>query len=76
MPRSENLPAVTAKIAAALATRPEVFITHPVELRILKEMTKTELDEYAVENGWRTVSRIGGHQIEFYNDVTARQRNI
>jgi hypothetical protein len=75
MPRSDNLPAVTVKIAATLATRPEVFITHPVELRILKQMTKKELDEYAAENGWRTVWRIGGRQIEFYNDVTARMRN-
>ena len=74
MPRSENLPAVTAKIAAALATRPEVFITHPVELRILKQLTKSELDEYAAEHGWRTVTRVGGRQIEFYNDMTVRRR--
>jgi hypothetical protein len=76
MPRSENLPALTAKIAAALATRPEVFITHPVELKILNQMTKPELDEYAIEHGWRTVFRIGGRQIEFYTDVTARERKL
>ena len=75
MPRNQNLPALTAKIAAALATRPEVFITHPVELRILNQMTKEELGEYAAENGWRTVWRVGGRQIEFYNDATARERN-
>ena len=75
MPRSENLPALTAKIFSALATRPEVFITHPVELRILNQMTREELDEFAVENGWRTVWRVGGRQIEFYNDAMARERN-
>ena len=74
MPRSENLPAVTAKISAALATRAEVFVTHPVELRILNQMTKQELAAYAAENGWRTVRRVGGRQIEFYNDVTVQER--
>ena len=74
MAKNENLPAVTAKISAALATRPEVFITHPVELRILKSMTDAELEEYAAEHGWQIVRRIGGRQMEFYNDATARQR--
>jgi hypothetical protein len=73
MPRNENLPAITAKISQALAVRPEVFITHPVELRILKTMTPAELDQYAAEHGWRIVRRIGGRQIEFYNDVSVRQ---
>ena len=72
MARSNNLPAVTAKISAALAIRPQVFITHPVELKILNTMTGAELDEYAVEHGWRIVRRLGGRQIEFYNDVSAR----
>jgi len=72
MAKSEELPAVTAKISAALATRPQVFITHPVELRILKSMSDGELEEYAAEHGWRIVRRIGGRQIEFYNDVTVR----
>lgn len=75
MAQNENLPVLTEKIAAALATRPEVFITHPVELRILKSLTGVELEQYAIEHGWRIVRRIGGRQIEFYNDVTARERN-
>jgi len=72
MATSEQLPAVAAKIAAALATRPEVFITHPAELRVLKTMTDSELEQFAAEHGWRIVRRVGGHQIEFYNDVTVR----
>jgi hypothetical protein len=68
----ENLPAITAKISAALALKPEVFITHPVEVRILNMMTKTELDQFAVEHGWRKICRLGGRQIEFYNDASAR----
>jgi hypothetical protein len=74
MAKSENLPAVTDKISAALATRPEAFITHPVELRILKMMSDRELEDYAAEHGWSIVRRIGGRQIEFYNDVSVRQR--
>ena len=73
MAKSNNLPAVTAKIFAALANRPQVFITHPVELKILNTMTGPELEEYAAEHGWRIVRRIGGRQIEFYNDVGARK---
>ena len=72
MAKSDELPAITAKIAAALAVKPQVFITHPVELRILKSMTDAELEEYAAEHGWRIVRRLGGRQIEFYNDVTVR----
>jgi hypothetical protein len=70
--KSQSLPALTAKISAALAVRPEVFITHPVELRILNAMPREELDEFAAEHGWRIVRRIGGRQIEFYNDVSVR----
>jgi hypothetical protein len=74
IPGKEGLPALTAKISAALETRPEVFITHPVELKILKSMTKEELDDYTVEHGWRIVRRIGCRQIEFYKDVGALLR--
>ena len=64
--------AVAGEISAALAIKPQVFITLPVELRILKSMSGVELEEYAAEHGWRIVRRIGGRQIEFYNDVTVR----
>jgi hypothetical protein len=74
MPGDEDLPAITGKIAAALATRPEVFITHPAELRILRHMSEVELREFAAERGWRSVSRVGGRQIEFYNDATQNYR--
>jgi hypothetical protein len=72
MAKSDNLPAVTAKISAALAKGPQIFVTHPVELKILNLMTRDELEQYAIEHGWRIVRRIGGRQIEFYNDVTVR----
>jgi hypothetical protein len=72
MAKIEGLEAITAKISAVLATRPQIFITHPVELRILKSMTDRELEEYAAEHGWRIVRRVGGRQIEFYNNVTVR----
>jgi hypothetical protein len=72
MARPAELDAITAKISAALAVKPQVFITHPVELRILKSMTDGELEEYAAEHGWRIVRRLGGRQIEFYNDASVR----
>ena len=72
----EHLPALTAKIRAALATRPEVFITHPAELRVLSSMPVDELRKFAAEHGWRHVRRIGGRQIEFYNDASQRYRDL
>jgi len=72
MPKSEDLPALTGKISTGLAAKPEVFITNPVELRILHTMTDEELDNYAVEHGWRVVRRVGGRVIEFYNDASVR----
>ena len=72
----EHLPALTAKISAALAIRPEVFITHPAELRVLSAMSEDELGKFAAEHGWETVRRIGGRQIEFYNDASVRYRDL
>jgi hypothetical protein len=72
----EHLPALTAKISAALAARPEVFITHPAELRVLSAMSEDELGKFAAEHGWETVRRIGGRQIEFYNDARVRMRDL
>ena len=70
----EALLALQKKIASILATKPEYFVTHPAELAVLKSLGETELRSFAAENGWRTVRRIGGRQIEFYNDVTVRER--
>jgi hypothetical protein len=35
-------------------------------------MDRDELRNFAKEHGWRAVRRIGGHQIEFYNDAALR----
>jgi hypothetical protein len=69
-----ELIAMQRKIAAVLSTRPECFITHPAELAVLNKLSPAELDQFALENGWRIVSRIGGRQIEFYNDSARRSR--
>ncbi len=69
---SPNLIAVENKIARVLSTKPECFITHPTELAALESMSPTEVEEFAIEHGWRVVSRLGGRQIEFYNDASAR----
>jgi hypothetical protein len=68
----DNLPAVERRISTVLGRRPECFITHPAELAVLRAMTPDGLENFATDHGWRVVSRIGGRQIEFYNDAAAR----
>lgn len=68
----EHLPALAAKISAVLSTKPEIFITHPAELRILRTMSEDELRRFAADRGWGIVRRVGGRQIEFYNDASQR----
>ena len=69
---SPNLVALENKIAAVLAVRPECFVTHPSELAVLNQLSADDLENFALDHGWRVVSRIGGRQIEFYNDASAR----
>jgi hypothetical protein len=49
-----------------------VFITHPTEIAVLGSMSPAEIEDFAIDHGWRVVSRLGGRQIEFYNDASAR----
>ena len=69
---ADHFSALNAKIKAALAVKPEIFITHPAELRALRAMSNDELRQFAANNGWRVVRRVGGRQIEFYNDASKR----
>ncbi len=72
MGKIEGLAGLTNKIATRLATKPEIFIIHPAELRILRSLSDQDLRAFAAENGWRVVRRLGGRQIEFYNDASTR----
>lgn len=65
----DQLPAVIAKISRMLAIKPEYFVSHPSELRVVRALSADELRDLAREHGWRVVRRIGGRQIEFYNDA-------
>jgi len=65
----EQLPAVIAKISRMLAMKPEYSVTHPSELRIVRALSNDELGEITRQHGWRFVRRVGGRQIEFYNDA-------
>jgi hypothetical protein len=65
----EQLPAVIAKISRMLAIKPEYFVTHPSELRVVRALSDSELRDLTRQNGWRYVRRLGGRQIEFYNDA-------
>jgi len=65
----DRLPAVIAKIAQMLAVKPEYFVTHPSELAVVRALSSEELRDTARQHGWRVVRRVGGRQIEFYNDA-------
>lgn len=69
---SDDLPAMQAKIAAELSRRPECFVTHPREVGILRKLSLAELQDFASDNGWRMVRRLGGRQLQFYNDTFER----
>jgi hypothetical protein len=68
----ENLTALAAKIARVLAIKSEYLVTQPVELRILREMSEADVREFARSHGWRVIRRLGGQQVEFYNDASER----
>jgi hypothetical protein len=65
----EQLAAVVAKVARMLAIKPEYFVTHPSELRVVQALSPAQLNDVAQQNGWRVVRRVGGRRIEFYNDA-------
>ena len=67
----EHLSALAAKIAAVLSNKAEYFVTQPAELRILQGMSDADIRNFAASYGWRVVKRLGGRQIEFYNDASA-----
>ncbi|MEO8043641.1 MAG: hypothetical protein ABI674_01935 [Spartobacteria bacterium] len=69
----EALEPMARVIARSLAVRPEHFITHPTELKLFHAVSDEALRDFAHEHGWRVVRRIGGRQIEFYNDAGMRQ---
>jgi hypothetical protein len=73
MEKIDGLDGLTKKVAARLAIKPEVFIIHPAELRILRSISDQDLRALAAEDGWRVVRRLGGRQIEFYNDASVGQ---
>ena len=72
---SDDLSAMQAKIAGELSRRPECFITHPSEVRLLQHLDADELQQFANRNGWRVVRRLGGRQLQFYNDTNERMLN-
>ena len=67
-----NLPGLAGKISRVLAVKPEYFVTHPSELNVVRALSADELENFAVEHGWHVVRRVGGRQIEFYNNASAR----
>ena len=72
----DQLPAVIAKISRMLAIKPEYFVTHPSELRVVRALSDSELRDITRQNGWRVVRRVGGRQIEFYNDAGVLYRPL
>jgi hypothetical protein len=72
----EQLPAVITKITRMLAVKPAYFVRHPSELKIVQALSDSELRDLALEHGWRFVRRVGGGQVEFYNDAGAVYRPL
>ena len=72
MEKFEGLAGLAQKIAARLAIKSEIVIIHPAELRVLRQMSDQDLRAFAAQNEWRVFRRLGGRQIEFYNDASAR----
>ena len=66
----EHLSALAVKIAGVLSIKSEYLVTQPAELRILREMSDLDVREFAKSHGWRVIRRLGGRQIEFYNDAS------
>jgi len=67
-----DLPALATKIGRRLSISSEYVVTQPAELRVLRDMSEEELCEFATNHGWRIIRRLGGRQIEFYNDASVR----
>ena len=72
----DQLPAVITKIEWMLAVKPEYLVIHPSELRAVAALSHERLQEIAHQHGWRVVRRVGGRQIEFYNDAAASFRPL
>ena len=66
----EHLPALAVKVAKMLSIKSEYVVTQPAELRILGEMSEADVREFAKSHGWGVIRRLGGRQIEFYNDAS------
>jgi hypothetical protein len=66
------LPALATKVASVLSIKSEYVVTQPAELRILRQMSEADIREFAKSHGWRVIRRLGGRQIEFYNDADQR----
>ena len=67
-----DLQGFAAKAAKVLSHGSEYVVTQSAELRILQGMTAAEVSEFAKSHGWRVIHRLGGRQIEFYNDASLR----
>jgi hypothetical protein len=72
----DQLPAVITKISRMLAIKPEYFVTHPTELRVVRALSDSDLRDISRQQGWRFVRRVGGRQIEFYNDAGVMYRPL
>jgi hypothetical protein len=66
----EHLPALAVKVAKMLSIKSVYVVTQPAELRILGELSEADVREFAKSHGWRVIRRLGGRQIEFYNDAS------
>ena len=67
-----DLSGLAAKVTEQLSHESEYVVTQPAELRVLREMSDADVSDFAKSHGWRVIRRLGGRQIEFYNDAGLR----
>lgn len=63
-----DLAGLEAKIAKRLSRSSEYVVTQLAELRVVRQMSEADLRDFARSRGWRVIRRLGGRQVEFYND--------
>jgi hypothetical protein len=71
---SPELQAIADSVSDALAQKPEHFVKHPAEIKVLQELSDDELRDFAHDRGWSVIKRLGGMQIQFYNDNDEQRR--
>ncbi len=70
---SGELDGLAATIDSALSSKSEHIVQHPAELKVLAQLSESELRDFAYNRGWNVITRVGSCGIKFYNDASTQQ---